>query len=299
MFTVKRTAVPALILLAGLTLLGVGGCGKASTPAEDAARAAATAQAAQAEADRAAELAARAADLAKREEELTMKEREQQLAQREAEVTARERAANGNKPARVVQRAKPVAIAVGAVQEPALPAPPPPVVNIVVPAGTQLSVELTSGLSSKTSVIGEGFNARLATDVTVDGRRALTAGTRVTGSVTEVISGSKRIGGIPTLGLRFDGVEGPSGKKIGISGALVQQGKSDNVKDGAKIAGGAAAGAIIGHQIKSNDGGKIIGGLLGGAAGALIARQTGAEVDLPAGTVLAIVLDAPFEVASR
>ncbi|MEP7311302.1 MAG: glycine zipper 2TM domain-containing protein [Pseudomonadota bacterium] len=298
MFTAKKFPIHAFVLIAGLTVAAVSGCGGGSTPAQDAAAAAATAAEKQAEADRAAELAAKTADIARREEELALKQREQELAEREAEVAARESAV-GKKPRKAATPAPSKPVAVAAAEKPATPVPPPPPVTMAVPAGTQLSVELTSGLSSKTSVIGEAFNARLATDVMVDGRRALAAGTRVTGTVTDVISGSNRIGGIPTLGLRFDSVEAPSGKKIGISGALVQQGKSDNLKDGAKIAGGAAAGAIIGHQIKSNDGGKIIGGLLGGAAGALIARKTGAEVELPAGTVLAIVLDSPFEVTTR
>ena len=63
-----------------------------------------------------------------------------------------------------------------------------------------------------------------------------------------------------------------------------------------KIVGGAAAGAILGHQIKGGDTGKVIGGLLGGAIGAVAAQKTGTEVKLDAGTELAISLAAPVEI---
>jgi hypothetical protein len=39
----------------------------------------------------------------------------------------------------------------------------------------------------------------------------------------------------------------------------------------------------------------VIGGLLGGAAGAIAARKTGTEIEVPAGTVMAFVVDQPFQ----
>ena len=121
------------------------------------------------------------------------------------------------------------------------------------------------------------------------------AGAPIRGRVTEVVSGSKRIGGTPTLAMNFDGIELEDGKTVAISGQLVQQGKSDTGRDTAKIVGGTAAGAIIGHQI-DDDKGTVIGGILGGAAGVIAARKTGSEIDVPAGTVMAFVVDRPFQV---
>ena len=85
---------------------------------------------------------------------------------------------------------------------------------------------------------------------------------------------------------------------VAISGRIVQLGKSDTGRDTAKIAGGALAGAVIGHQIDS-DKGKIIGGILGGAAGAVAAKKTGTEVELPSGTVVGFLLDDSFEVIAK
>jgi hypothetical protein len=170
---------------------------------------------------------------------------------------------------------------------------------IVVPAGTQLTVALSSDLSTKTAHAGDTFEARLVSDLMVDGRRAAAAGSLVTGSVTDVVSGSKTIGGVPTLGLRFDSLVLESNEKISISGELVEKGKSDTARDTAKILGGAAAGAILGHQVKKDNSGKVIGGVLGGAIGAVIAKNTGTEVELAANSTLTIALGAPFEVKPR
>ena len=289
----------ATMLSAAVATLALAGCGGPS--ASDAVPAASvtptdpTAEAAQAqaEADRAA-LQAREDELAKREAELALAAREQELARREAELAAKERATK-----KVAATPKPVpakAVAVPASKPTVVAKPAPvPVQPILIPAGTELSIGLSSAVSTKSASIGDPVDARLASDLVVDGRRAIMAGAPIRGRVTEVVSGSKRIGGTPTLAMNFDGIELEDGKTVAISGQLVQQGKSDTGRDTAKIVGGTAAGAIIGHQI-DDDKGTVIGGILGGAAGAIAARKTGSEIDVPAGTVMAFVVDRPFQV---
>ncbi len=115
------------------------------------------------------------------------------------------------------------------------------------------------------------------------------------GSITEVISGSKTIGGKPTLGLDFDNITSEGGDRPMNARVTQVADKSDKARDTAKIAGGAIAGAVIGHQVDS-DKGKIIGGLLGAAAGAAAAKRTGTEVELPAGTVIGFTLNSPVNV---
>jgi hypothetical protein len=162
---------------------------------------------------------------------------------------------------------------VAAAPKPKVSTPAPvPVQPIVVPAGTELSIGLSSTVSTKSASIGDPVDARLASDLVIGGRRAIMAGAPIRGRVTEVVSGSKRIGGTPTLAMNFDGIELEDGNTVPISGQLVQQGKSDTARDTAKIVGGTAAGAIIGHQI-DDDKGTVIGGILGGAAGAIAAQE--------------------------
>ena len=284
----------ALILPVALGLLALGACGRAPETAQQTVgeAAAPAAQQAPAEADRAAELAAKERELADREAALKQKEIEQELARRDAENAAAIKAAS-RPPAVRKPAAAPKAASVATAPVPPRPAAPPP--PIVVPAGTPLSIELVSALSTRTSQVGDRVQARLAADLTVAGRRAAAAGSAVQGSVTQVVSGSKKVGGTPTLGITFDGLTAGSGAAVGINAQFVQQAASDTGKDTAKIVGGAAAGAIIGHQV-SHKNGAIVGGILGGATGTAVARNTGGEVSLPAGTVVSVALAASIQV---
>jgi hypothetical protein len=167
---------------------------------------------------------------------------------------------------------------------------------VVVPSGTQLSLSLATTLTSKTAKVGDTVRATVTQGVRVDDRVAIAAGTTVAGTVTDVISGSSKIGGVPTLGLRFERLELPGNVDVPIDGVLTQKGKSDTGRDAVKIVGGAAAGAILGGEVKGGDKGKVLGGLLGGAIGAVAAQKTGTEVTLAEGTEFTISLAAPVEI---
>jgi hypothetical protein len=168
---------------------------------------------------------------------------------------------------------------------------------IEVPAGTALYLALSADLSTKTAKPGDAFEAHLVSDLTANGRSVAPAGSRVTGTVTSVVSGSHSIGAVPLLSLAFERLELADGRQISIGGELTQQGDSEKARDAAKILGGAAAGAIIGHQVKKNRTGSVVGGVLGGAAGAVIAKNTGTEVELAAGSTLSVTLGQGFTVS--
>ena len=180
--------------------------------------------------------------------------------------------------------------------KPAVASRPPAKLHLDIPAGTALTVALVSALSTKTAHVGDPFAATTTSDLLVDGQVALRSGARLTGTVTEVKSGSNSIGAIPTLGLRINQIELTNGNTIPLTGDLVETGKSEKGRDTAKIVGGAAAGTIIGNQAKHNDRGKIIGGLLGGAIGTIAAKKTGTEVELAAGSTLTVTTGSPFTV---
>lgn len=292
----KQSHSPALVLLTALGALALSACGNSKSPPETAAApAAAPVEAAPDASDPAAELAAREQELEAREAELALQQREADLARRESELVARQSTPKPVAPARTTSTTpKPAATTASTTPKPA----PVVVTPINVPAGTALSVELTSGVNTKKVLVGNPVEGRLATDVLVDGRVAAKAGSIVRGTVTEVVSGSAKIGGTPTLALAFDTLTLVSGVNVPISGRFFQQEKSDTGKDTAKIVGGTAAGAVIGHQV-DDDKGTVIGGVIGGAAGAIAAQKTGGEVRLPAGTVISVTLEAPFEVSGN
>jgi hypothetical protein len=266
-----------------LAAFALAACGK--KPAEE--PVAADDPAALAAAEEAAAMQAREEELARREAELALKEKEKELADREAAL------AKASQPKPAPRPAAPVA-------SPAKPKPAPTPVasgprDYVIPAGTSLSVQLPAEISTKTAKVGQRLTGNLTNDLVVDGKVVAKAGAPVQGSVTEVISGSKTIGGKPTLGLTFDSITSNGGDRP-ISARITQVAdKSDKAGDTAKIAGGAVAGGVVGHQIDS-DKGKVIGALIGAAAGTAAAKKTGKEVVLPAGTVVGLTLDSPVTV---
>lgn len=297
--------VKSSLLPLGLLALAAGLAGCSKTPESQPA-----ADTAAADAARADQLKAREDELAKREAELAAKQQEQEAAAKAADEAAQKErdaaektaaakkaaAAAASKVAAAKSSSKPSSSSSTAAPEPK-PAPKPVPKPIDVPAGTQLTVALTSDLTSKTAKVGDPFEASLVSDLVIDGRTAVPAGTRATGTITDVISGSRAIGAVPMLGLKFDSLM-LKNQQIPIHGELKEQGKSEKGRDTAKILGGAAAGAVLGHQVKKGDSGKIIGGLLGGAVGAVAAKKTGTEVTLAAGSTLTISLGEGFRVAN-
>jgi hypothetical protein len=290
-------------VIAGAMLLGIAGCGDRQSPAPEAA---APVAGQQSEAAPPAEIPAEAAAAA--EAETAMDERAAELAAREEELAARERelaereaaaAAKAAQPARTAATPKPVSK-----EPPKAPAPveaappPPPPPPVAVAAGTPVSVKLNSSYSTNTTTVGQTVNAELASDLVVDGRPVARAGAPISGTVTEVTSGSKKVGAVPALKIDFTQLVVADGSTMPVAIRINQKGQSEKGRDTAKIAGGAAAGAIIGHQI-DDDKGKVIGGILGGAAGAVGAHKTGTEVELPAGTVLNATVRSEFVYQGR
>jgi hypothetical protein len=196
---------------------------EAAKPAPEAAAPAAAPETAAAPDAQADALVAKEAELASREQELALKEREADLARREAELAAKQNAAKPTaaaKPAAAAPAKKPEATAATAAKPKPVPLGP-----ITIPAGTQFSVELTAPLSTKTAHKHDRVDGRLAADIVIDGRKAASAGAAVDGTVTEVVSGSQKIGGTPLLGISFDKLTVADGSTVAIAGTLAQKGK--------------------------------------------------------------------------
>jgi len=298
-----------LFVSAALAAFALAGCAKNPTPAPapEAAPApvvdtAAADAAKAADEARAAELAAREKALADREAVLKQQEIAAELARRDAENTAAERekaakaAAAKKTSTRTAAATGAAAAGATAAAKSAKPAEPPK--PIVVPAGTQLAIQVNTALSSKTTREGDRVDGTLSSDVVVGGRKAALAGAAVTGSVSKVTSGSSGVGKTPKLSVIFDKLVASNGATIPIAAKYQQEGQSEKGQDTAKIVGGAAIGAIIGNQV-SHSGGSVIGGVLGAGAGTAIANKTGSEVAIPAGTVIAVATNAEFEVKPK
>lgn len=286
----RRSSGTIVVFLACVSAVALAGCGqKASAPAPTGTpigAAAADAEAQAAAAAKTAELAAKEQELAERE--ATLKAQEAEKAKQEAEAAA---AAAAAQKAASKSTAKPVTKSAST----KAPAPAPAPTPIVVPAGTQVAIALSQNVNTKKVLVGAPVEGTLASDLVIGGRRAAKAGAALHGSVTQVVSGTDKIGGVPTIGLRFDTLVAADGATKTINASYLQQAKSETGKDTAKIVGGAAAGAIIGHQV-DDDKGTVIGGLLGAGAGAAAAQKTGGDIKLTAGQVLELATTTGFEV---
>ena len=183
-------------------------------------------------------------------------------------------------------------------------APPPPKPEPIVktlPAGTEVDVELVDAVSSKNSQVGDTVRVRVAKAVMVDGLTVVPTGVIIGGVVTEAVP-LKKIGGAASLGLRFETLELPDGTRTAIAANVLEKGKSETGKDAGTIAGATAGGALLGRLLSKNDKtkGTLIGAAVGAAAGTGAAAATkGQEVELPAGTPLALRLDQAIAVTVR
>jgi len=231
-------------------------------------------------------LAERERRLARRQAQL--QEREERLRQQEAEA-----AAPAPSPAPVEEPAPEPAPA----PEPPAPEPPRPLPPVTVPAGTQVGVKLSRGLSSAVNKAGETFRTQISEDVYAGDQLVIPAGSEIVGEVTQAEPLRRKIGGKAILGLRFTDLILPSGETVPIHASLKQEGENKGKGDAAAIGGATAGGAILGHILGGGgDKGTIIGALIGAVAGAAIAaHRPGQEVVIPEGTVLGIVFDRPAE----
>jgi len=171
------------------------------------------------------------------------------------------------------------------------PPPPPPVVKeFTVPAGTSLAVTVLSNLGSETSQVEDVVKASLAKPIVIDGTTVAPQGAEVRGVVSDAKK-SGRVKGKATLSIAFDRLT-VRGESHQIQTAPVvleaQDKKSDDVKKGGI---GAGLGAVVGG-IAGGGSGAAIGAVAGGA-GTVLATK-GREVELPAGTVMNVLLQSPL-----
>ena len=160
---------------------------------------------------------------------------------------------------------------------------------LVVPQGTTLSVALETALSSASNRPGDLVVARLAHDLRLGDKVVLPAGTELRGRVTAAVP-SGRVKTRAHLAWDFDQLV-VHGKAHAIEAqALDITARDTRRRDGAIVAGGAGAGAILGAIVDGKKGAGL-GALLGAGAGTgVILTNKGNEVEVPAGSALSLKL---------
>jgi hypothetical protein len=168
------------------------------------------------------------------------------------------------------------------------PAPAPKVVTI--PAGTNLTVVLSTTLNSGKNKAGDTFTGNLAEPVVVGGDTLLAKGTKVEGKVVDA-QGSGRVKGKASMSLTLTSAT-VGGKTISLETRdLSAEADSTKKRDAAVIGGGAGVGAAIG-AIAGGGKGAAIGAAVGGGAGTgTVLATKGKEVEYAAESKLEFTLD--------
>lgn len=155
----------------------------------------------------------------------------------------------------------------------AKPDPAKPAADVVLPAGTPLTVRLQNSVSSSTSAPGDRFDAVLDHPVVIDGQTIAPEGARVSGRVVAVRrSGHLWHPGYLRIALASITIDGKAMPVDSSSITLV--GRSHKRRNLAWIGGGAGGGALIG-ALAGGGQGALIGSAIGAAGGTTTAFATG------------------------
>jgi S-layer homology domain len=189
-----------------------------------------------------------------------------------------------------------------------------------VASGTKFQAALKNGLDSETTVVGEPVEASLASPIMSGGVEVVPAGSRVLGSVTNVISAKRfKFGANGKIDIKFTSVETPDGRKIPLSASIDENemhltggttggrvGKS-LLTTGAGAGGGAALGTALGAIVGATGRGQVgrstgmgaaFGTALGGGVGLVGAGvRKGSEIKIKAGSSLPVQLNESMQVA--
>jgi hypothetical protein len=195
-------------------------------------------------------------------------------------------------------RTEPVAAADPVRPEPARPEPPPApeLVELEVPAASVIGLQIETPVSTERARVEDRVEARVMRDVTVDGRTAISAGTRAIGAVTLVERGGK-IKERARLGVRFHTLVLADATQLPIrTDTIMREGESQAGDSARKIGGAAVGGAILGALIGGKKGAAI--GSATGAAGGTAVAMSGdrSEATLASGAVVTVRLSSPVQV---
>jgi hypothetical protein len=161
-----------------------------------------------------------------------------------------------------------------------------------VPEGTSLSVRLTSGISSETAAEGDHWSGVLAAPVILRDRVVMPVGDEVRGVVTGARGAAR--GTRAMLDLAVESVRvGDRDIPVDAGTEAVIAG-STRARNLGAIAGGVAAGALLGKGVGGDGHDATIGGILGGAAATgAVAASKGYQVVLKSGTVMYFTVTEP------
>ncbi len=167
--------------------------------------------------------------------------------------------------------------------------------DVTIPSGTSLELSLTDSVASDTSEVEDAITAELTRAVTIDGREALPAGTRLAG-VVRAADESGRVKGRASLTLQFTSLRVGNANYDIATEPRSHLAAATKSEDATKIGIGAGAGAIIGGLLGGKDGAAKGAAVGGGAGTGVVLATRGKEVRLGPGADVTTQLTAPLTV---
>lgn len=180
---------------------------------------------------------------------------------------------------------------------------------VTAPAGTVVSANIASPISSEFARVGDHFTATIGAPITSGNNIILPAGSQMDGQVM-MVKAAGRTGRNGELDIRFTSATLPNGQRVPLSARIQTEDGTGIIKGGTNAgrAGraavttgvGAGLGAALGTAMGPLSGGSvgrgaIYGTILGAGAGALgSAWQKGKPATVTTGEPLNIVLDQPL-----
>jgi hypothetical protein len=167
--------------------------------------------------------------------------------------------------------------------------------KITVPAGTIITVQLGSSISTKTARAGDNFSASVAQPVSVNGEVVIPSGSNATGTVTDS-KGMGHFKGGALLAITLNSVD-VKGASYQVQTSPSEHSISGKGKRSAVIIGGGAGlGALVGG-LAGGGKGAAIGAAAGAGAGTAGAAFTGnKDIVLPAESTVSFKLLQPVDV---
>lgn len=164
-----------------------------------------------------------------------------------------------------------------------VPPPPPPVpVNVVIPAGTTLTVRIDQTISVKTSHPGDIFTGELVEPILATDNSVLVPKGAQVGGVVAAAHRRGHFRGASLLELRLTSLT-LNGQRYPLATRdLARSKKGKGKRSFALIGGGSGLGMLIGG-VATGGVGLLVGGLVGGGAGTAAAGLTGnRDIEIPA-----------------
>ena len=212
-------------------------------------------------------------------------------------------------PVQVVQNTPPALPATSAptyptlsqpVEEETAPAALPPQPHVVeLAAGTTLAIRLGETISTEHNYTGDAFRGTLEEPIIRNGFIIADKGSKVLGRIVNAAQAG-RVRGVSNLEVTLTEINTTDGQRIKVgTNSVEKSGPPSTGTDAAKIAGGAALGAIIG-ALGGGGKGAAIGAGAGGAAGTgLVLVMRGKPAVLPSESRLAFQLVSPVTITEK